>query len=272
MQAYSSAVTSINKNKVPRIFKAIKWQPGTINLDYGGGRFDTATEYLRTQGVQNYIYDKYNRTDTENNGALSHAPYSSVVLSNVLNVVHELEERIAILNHIKSLLTPNGTLYVSVYEGNKSGVEKVDQKRNSCQLNRITKSYVTEIASVFNKNEISIKNNIIIVKGEHIMTFTETLEMAKKHGISAYKLAIAGTIAQYGYTAETIGVETFESLCRLIETADEDDERAPLDDMIFAMTQLIEEGYLDLDKLPKANTKEEERIIAAILNNAHFIQ
>lgn len=104
------------------------------------------------------------------------------------------------------------------------------------------------------------------------MTFTETLEMATKHGINTNKLAIAGTVAQYGYTAETIGAEAFESLCRLIESADEDDGRAPLDDMIFAMTQLIEEGYLDLEKLPKANTDEEERIISTILNNAHFIQ
>lgn len=164
MQVYSSAITSINKNKVPRVFKVVKWQPGTINLDYGGGRFDTATEYLRTQGVQNYIYDKYNRTASENALALSHAPYSSVVLSNVLNVVHEPEERAAILKHIKSLLTPDGTLYISVYEGDKSGVEKINQKRNSCQLNRVTKSYVAEIADVFTAHKIIIKNNIIIVK------------------------------------------------------------------------------------------------------------
>lgn len=164
MQVYSSAITSINKSKVPRVFKVVKWQPGTTNLDYGGGRFDTATEYLRTQGVQNYIYDKYNRTASENALALSHALYSSVVLSNVLNVVHEPEERAAILKHIKNLLTPDGTLYISVYEGDKSGVEKINQKRNSCQLNRVTKSYVTEIADVFTAHKIIIKNNIIIVK------------------------------------------------------------------------------------------------------------
>ena len=164
MQVYSSAITSINKSKVPRVFKTIKWQPGTTNLDYGGGRFDTATEYLRTCGVQNYIYDKYNRTAAENAMALSHAPYSSVVLSNVLNVVHEPEERAAILKHIKNLLTPDGTLYISVYEGDKSGVEKIDPKRNSCQLNRVTKSYVAEIADVFTAHKIIIKNNIIIVK------------------------------------------------------------------------------------------------------------
>ena len=60
-QEFTSAKTSINKNKVPALFKLAVFKPDTVNLDYGGGKFDTATEYLKKFNVTNLIYDPYNR-------------------------------------------------------------------------------------------------------------------------------------------------------------------------------------------------------------------
>ena len=52
--------------QVPALHKKVKWVPGTRNLDYGGGRYDHATEFLREKGVENFVFDPYNR-DAQHN-------------------------------------------------------------------------------------------------------------------------------------------------------------------------------------------------------------
>ena len=56
-QRYTSAKTSINSTKVPSLFNKISWVPDTNNLDYGGGKFNTATNYLASKKVRNIIFD-----------------------------------------------------------------------------------------------------------------------------------------------------------------------------------------------------------------------
>lgn len=106
------------------------------------------------------------------------------------------------------------------------------------------------------------------------MTYTETLAIAKQNNIEAGKLNIANTIALYDYTPQSIGVESFEILCKLIEAADEGDDRAPIDDMVYAMVRLIEEGSLNLnpDDLPAEGTQQWEAVVCTICSNAHYIQ
>ena len=67
-QTITSASTSINSAKVPAVFKKVRsWAPGQINVDLGGGRYDTATEYLlREYGAHNLVLDPYNRTEEHN--------------------------------------------------------------------------------------------------------------------------------------------------------------------------------------------------------------
>ncbi len=68
MQKYSSKDTSINSAKVPAIFRKIDWTDLTSqkNIDIGGGKYDTATEYLMQYGVSNIIYDPFNRSFNDN--------------------------------------------------------------------------------------------------------------------------------------------------------------------------------------------------------------
>ena len=62
LQNYTSANTSINSTKVPAVFRKADFCKGTVNLDMGGGKYDTATEYLEGKGVENLILDPYNIT------------------------------------------------------------------------------------------------------------------------------------------------------------------------------------------------------------------
>ena len=168
IQKYTSASTSINKNKVPAIFKKIDWYrhgSEVKNLDYGGGKYDTATEYLRkTWSVENFIYDPYNRGKLFNDFTLKQTPYDTATLSNVLNVVLEEEARLFILNHIKTLLKPTGVLHITVYEGSRTGIATVNSKRNICQLNRPLRDYLDEVKKVF--PGAYAKNGMIIAKKE----------------------------------------------------------------------------------------------------------
>ncbi len=162
MQKYSSAITSINSSKLPSIFRKVDWVSGTKNLDYGGGKFDIATNWLEDhKGVRNYIYDPFNRTEEHNQEVLSKAPFDTITLSNVLNVIDDDDTRYQLLKRCKRLLKPCGLIYISVYEGDKSGIIKVNEKRNSCQLNRCLWQYIDEVVEVFGIN-VKIKNGMII--------------------------------------------------------------------------------------------------------------
>lgn len=63
---------------------------GDINLDYGGGRFELGTQYMKEHGVTNLVYDKYSRDSKHNieviNKILDKEP-DTVTLLNVLNVI-----------------------------------------------------------------------------------------------------------------------------------------------------------------------------------------
>lgn len=150
-QEFTSAKTSINKNKVPALFKLAVFKPDTVNLDYGGGKFDTATEYLKKFNVTNLIYDPYNRTNEHNNSVIEQINENhgadSVTCSNVLNVIKEYEVRQNVLKNIKKLVKTNGIVYITVYTGTGTGIGT--KTTAGYQLNKRTEEYVEEIKKVF---------------------------------------------------------------------------------------------------------------------------
>lgn len=153
-QHFTSSNTSINKHKVPSLFtmnKAI-FEPDTINFDIGGGKYDTATVYLHGLNVQNLIWDKFNRSEEWNknviNTLIKYGGADTVTISNVLNVIEEWEYRHEVLQLAYAFSKPTATIYITVYEGDKSGIGK--QTKDDCyQLNRTTADYVGEILTVF---------------------------------------------------------------------------------------------------------------------------
>lgn len=150
-QEFTSADTSINKNKLPAVFKMTSFEPGTINIDYGGGKFDNATEYLAQSDVTNLVYDPFNRSKEHNSDVIkqvrANGGADSATCSNVLNVIKEPEARLNVLRNIKKLVKPGGTVYITVYEG--SGIGNEGPTKAGYQLNRKTADYLEEIQAVF---------------------------------------------------------------------------------------------------------------------------
>lgn len=161
-QEYTSANTSINSSKLPAIFKLINLLPNTINLDFGGGRFDNASEYLATKDVTNLIYDPYNRSSEHNKNVLDtirkNNGADTATCSNVLNVIKEENARHTVIQNIYNLLKSNGIAYFTVYEGTGKGNEGAT--KSGYQLNRKTVDYVDEIKEVF--SNVSRKGKLII--------------------------------------------------------------------------------------------------------------
>lgn len=181
-QEYTSANTSINSAKLPAIFSMVNFKPETINLDYGGGKFDNATAALEGKGVTNLIYDPYNRSSGHNKDVIDtvrkNGGADTVTCSNVLNVIKESEARKAVIKNIYSLLKNSGTAYFTVYEGTGKGNE--GPTRSGYQLNKKTGDYVEEISSVF--PSVSRRGKLIIASKETSLTeefdddWSDTLE------------------------------------------------------------------------------------------------
>lgn len=172
-QKYSSKDTAINwkYGRVPAIFKKIKWQPGTLNLDYGGGTPESGAivdNFFANElgiDVTSVIYDKFNQPADANRQALQMVKLNggadTCTLSNVLNVIAEPEVRHDILAHIKSLLKPNGVLYIYGYEGTAKDKGKGGRQTGEDQYQTFmpTKDYLAEIHEVF--PNATIKSGLI---------------------------------------------------------------------------------------------------------------
>lgn len=150
-QEFTSENTSINSTKLPAVFNLVKFQPGTVNLDYGGGRFDNVADYLTQFDVINLVYDPFNRSTEHNKEVMrlirEHGGADTATCSNVLNVIKEADVRLNVLENIASRLAPGGTAYITVYEGVKGKGE--GPTKSGYQLNRPTQDYMDEVQSVF---------------------------------------------------------------------------------------------------------------------------
>lgn len=150
-QEFTSENTSINSGKLPAIFKMVHLEPGTINIDYRGGKFDNVAEYLAPMDVVNLVYDPYNRTPEHNKEVLrtirKAGGADSATCSNVLNVIKEPEVRRNVLENIRKVVKPEGVVYITVYEGSGRGDE--GPTKSGYQLNRKTADYLAEVQEVF---------------------------------------------------------------------------------------------------------------------------
>lgn len=150
-QEFTSENTSINSTKLPAIFKMVSFQPGTINLDMGGGKFDNVADYLSEYDVINLVYDPYNRTKEHNREVVKTIREAggadTATCSNVLNVIKEPEARRNVLVNMSKLVKPGGDIYITVYEGSGKGNE--GPTKSGYQLNRRTADYLEEIQKVF---------------------------------------------------------------------------------------------------------------------------
>lgn len=148
-QRYTSANTSVNSSRLPKIYNLAKEKiEGKSVLDYGCGKY--FDNYIDKVDANLCGYDKYNRPDkTVLNGT-----YDVAICSNVLNVIAETDERLRILEEMKQLAP---TVLITVYEGNRSGIG--GQTKADCyQLNRSRGDYIPELVHVFGEGNVVWNN------------------------------------------------------------------------------------------------------------------
>jgi hypothetical protein len=148
MQTITSAATSLKQ--VPAVFKKVSFSG--VNLDLGGGKYDEVQAYFESNEIKctNLVFDPYNRSEKHNNKTLESAKkgVNSVTISNVLNVIDDIESRLELLKRAAEYSAEYGCpVYISVYEGNGTGKGKITSK--GYQMNRKLRDYEDEIREVF---------------------------------------------------------------------------------------------------------------------------
>jgi hypothetical protein len=151
----------------PRLFRLEKTFPelfksGNINLDYGGGKYDLITNSLSLLGVTNLVFDPFNRPSDVNVNIQTSLMFEkgadTCTMSNVLNVIKEEEFRHRALVNARHMMKKGASIYITVHDGNRSGVGKETSK--GWQENRATKTYLEEVQKVF--PNASIKKDVIV--------------------------------------------------------------------------------------------------------------
>ena len=169
-QEYTSENTSINKAKLPAVYNLIKLKPGSLVVDFGGGKWDTAVEHFAKENITILVYDPYNRSAEHNREVLKilreNGGADAAVNSNVLNVIKEPEARKNVLENIARITKPGAPIYITVYEGR--GDRQEGPTKSGYQLNRKTADYLEEIQEVF--PDATRKGKLIIAHNSSSVT------------------------------------------------------------------------------------------------------
>jgi len=139
----SSARTS--RPIIPAAAKKINWKPNTTNFDMGGGKYEKLTEFLRAKGIENRVYDQFNRSAEHNSNVLRKGMTDTGSLFNVLNVIPDEAEMTDALRVLKQMV--RGAVVISVYEGDGSGRGKTT--RDGFQHNKKLEYYLPIVRKVF---------------------------------------------------------------------------------------------------------------------------
>ncbi len=163
---HPSAKTSVSQ--IPAAYKEPKLQEvykHSRNLDFGGGKYDLATQYLDGINCQNFVYDPYCRTQAHNIDVIRNLDFdgsiSVISCLNVLNVLLDKKDRDQVVGAIKYLTDSYSSVkhvVFQVYTKDKSGVS------TATQLNKGPEWYWPELAGAFAgwRSEIlGAKKNII---------------------------------------------------------------------------------------------------------------
>lgn len=165
-QKYTSANTSINSRRLPRLFSLARdrFRPGTLNLDVGGGKFDNVTDFLAGLDVINLVYDPYNRPQEHNEAVLAmigHAGADTVTCANVLNVIDDDGALDALLADCARWTGQDGIALFYVYEGDRSGTGR-PTKADCYQRNEPLSAYVPRIARHF--GSVTVTAGLVVAR------------------------------------------------------------------------------------------------------------
>lgn len=167
-QTYTSARTSVNSGRLPAAYKKAALSAPFV-FDYGCGRYtDHIADAMRKQGRVFLPYDPYNQTYETNKSSMrclgvciKHRIPVDVICSNVLNVIDDDFEIRSILTILCSIAwSTGGSVYVTVYEGNRSGIG-CQTGPDQYQRNESLREYLKYFPYI---STPEIRNGMIIIK------------------------------------------------------------------------------------------------------------
>ena len=164
MQTKSSAATS--RNVLPAITRkgvaAGFFQPETLHLDLGAGKYRRLETWARERGVYAYSSDPYNLEPKRNAYAEDMVSSSggahTISLSNVLNVIDSDGAKLDLLDKAKGLLREGGSLLITAYEGDRTGEGRAT--RDGWQENRKLRDYEALVRVVF--KSVTTKGGLMV--------------------------------------------------------------------------------------------------------------
>lgn len=131
-------------------------KPLTRNFDNGGGTHDYNTKFLlKHYGVENRVYDPFQRSDEENTKVLAEVEkqsFDSATSMSVLNVIDHVPARFDHIYLSCQAIKAFGAAYFKVYENNRSGKE--EWHSYGYQANRQAKEFQEEVEQVFGKGNV----------------------------------------------------------------------------------------------------------------------
>ena len=162
-QIYTSENTSTNV--INGIYKKIvgQYPKFTTILDYGCGRYDSNMNFATENDFVWFGVDPYNRSVEWNKANINEmktwgdAP-DIIMLNNVLNVVKEKFIIEHIVRQVYNYAGENTDVYITIYEGDKSGIGKVTSK--GYQRNEKVNNYIDYISEWFDVVE-KVGSNIL---------------------------------------------------------------------------------------------------------------
>lgn len=166
-QKISSAGTSINSTKPAEAFtKLLKkdaFKKGSKNLDIGGGKFDNVNDLLTEKaGATNVVYDPFNRSKAHNAKVvkkMAGGKSDTVTVNNTLNVIEDTPNQIRVLEQAKDAVKKDGKVYISVYEGDRTGKGRPTSK--GWQRHQKVEDYLETVKQVF--PNARIENKLIVI-------------------------------------------------------------------------------------------------------------
>lgn len=161
-QEISSAATSISTvNRIYKLLPEFGYKNEIIIMDYGCGKYDKNKEEAEKHGYKWFGYDPYNRSEYENkltSKLMKLIKPHVIICSNVLNVLENDDVLKDVLNQIYDYASEDTDVYITIYEGDKSGVGKVTTK--GYQRNAKLDDYIGYIYEWFNIVDL-IQPNIL---------------------------------------------------------------------------------------------------------------
>lgn len=166
-QKYTSKKTS--RPQVPKLHKDMVkkkfWKDKSVNLDYGGGGYDLASDFVHNLGVLNLVYDPFWRDKKHNqrveNYLIHNGGADSATCANVLNVLSTPQIRRTAIENIHHFLKDGCYAYFSFYR--LSGAQE-GPTTNGYQLHRKTAEYLPEIEAVFGHDNVTSNSDMIIAR------------------------------------------------------------------------------------------------------------